>query len=80
MIKVRLKSSDKEQVAALCRTLCKRFAIVSINRPENGGLEDVIYEVELKRGVVYKELLDRLSNAISPLSINILVGEGNVTV
>lgn len=80
VIKVRLKSSDKEQVAKLCRTLCKRFAIVSISRPENGGLEDVIYEVELKRGVVYKELLDRLSNAISPLSINILVGEGNVTV
>lgn len=80
VIKVRLKSIDKEQVAKLCRTLCKRFAIVSISRPDNGGLEEVIYEVELKRGIAYKELLDRLSSAISPLSINLLVGEGNVTV
>jgi Domain of unknown function (DUF4956) len=80
VIKVRLKSGDKEQVAELCRSLCKRFAIVSISRPDNGGLEDVIYEIELKRGIAYKELLDRLSKAISPLSINILVGEGNVTV
>ncbi|MHA1599226.1 MAG: DUF4956 domain-containing protein [Alphaproteobacteria bacterium] len=80
VIKVRLKSGDKEQVAELCRKLCKRFAIVSISRPDNGDLEDVIYEVELNRGITYKNLLDRLSNAISPLSINILVGEGNVTV
>jgi len=80
VIKVRLKSGDKEQVAELCRSLCKRFAIVSISRPDSGDLEDVIYEIELKRGIAYKELLDRLSKAISPLSINILVGEGNVTV
>ena len=80
VLKVRLKSGDKEQVAELCRKLCKRFAIVSISRPDNDDLEDVIYEIELKRGTSYKDLLDRLSNAISPLSINILVGEGNVTV
>ncbi len=80
VIKVRLKSGDKEQVAEVCRSLCKRFAVVSISRPDSGDLEDVIYEVELKRGIGYKDLLERLSSAISPLSINILVGEGNVTV
>ena len=40
--------------------------------------EDVIYEVELKRGVAYKDLLERLTKAIHPESINVLVGEGNV--
>jgi len=80
VLKMRLKSGDKEQVAETCRSLCKRFSIVSISRPDTGDLEDVIYEVELKRSVSYKDLMDRLSAGISPLSINILVGEGNVTV
>ena len=78
VVKMRIRGTDKDRVAELCGQLCKRFTIVSITRSQGEDLEDVIYEVELKRGVAYKDLLERLTKAIHPESINVLVGEGNV--
>ncbi|MHC4983732.1 MAG: DUF4956 domain-containing protein [Planctomycetota bacterium] len=78
VVKMRIKGSDKDRVADLCGQLCKRYSIVSISRSNGDDVEDVIYEVELKRGVAYKDLLERLTKAIQPESVNVLVGEGNV--
>ena len=78
VVKMRINGSDKDRVAELCGQLCKRFSIVSITRSNGDDVEDVIYEVELKRGVAYKDLLERLTKAIQPESVNVLVGEGNV--
>jgi uncharacterized membrane protein YhiD involved in acid resistance len=78
VVKMRIKGSDKDRVADLCRQLCKRYSVVSITRSNGDGVEDVIYEVELKRGVAYKDLLERLTKVIQPESVNLLVGEGNV--
>jgi hypothetical protein len=61
--------------------MCKRASIISINRLGQGGaMEDVVYEVELKRGVKYGELVDRLSSTADVQSINILVGESSISV
>ncbi len=78
VVKMRINGADKDRVAELCGQLCKRFSVVSITRSQGEDLEDVIYEVELKRGVAYKDLLERLTKAIHPESVNVLVGEGNV--
>lgn len=78
VVKMRINGSDKDRVAELCGQLCKRFSVVSITRSNGDDIEDVIYEVELKRGVAYKDLLERLTKAIQPESVNVLVGEGNV--
>ena len=78
VVKMRINGSDKDRVAELCGQLCKRFSVVSITRSNGDDVEDVIYEVELKRGVAYKDLLERLTKAIKPESVNVLVGEGNV--
>ncbi len=78
VVKMRINGSDKDRVAELCGQLCKRFSVVSITRAQGEEVEDVIYEVELKRGVAYKDLLERLTKAIHPESVNVLVGEGNV--
>ena len=43
-------------------------------------IEEVIYEIELKRGITYEGMVQRLSKAVSPQAINVLVGEGNVNV
>ena len=43
-------------------------------------MEEVIYEVELKRGISYQGLVQRLNQSVSPQAINVLVGEGNVNV
>ncbi len=78
VVKLRIDSSDREQVAALCGEMCRRYSIVSVNRSNGADVEDVIYELELKRGVTYKDLLDRLTQTVEPQSINVLVGEGHV--
>jgi uncharacterized membrane protein YhiD involved in acid resistance len=80
VLKMRINGSDKEQVAALYGELCRRFSVVSVSRSNGGDVEDVIYEVELKRGVSYKDLLERLTNTVKPESVNVLVGEGYVNV
>ncbi len=78
VVKMRINGSDKDRVAELCGQLCKRFTVVSVTRANGDDVEDVIYEVELKRGVAYKDLLERLTKAIHPESVNLLVGEGHV--
>ena len=80
VLKMRINGSDKERVAELCAELCKRYSVVSVSRPNGDDIEDIIYEVELKRGFAYKDLLERLTSTIKPYSLNVLVGEGNVNV
>ncbi len=80
VLKVRINSSDKERLAELYGEMCKRYSVVSVSRSNGDDVEDVIYEVELKKGVAYKDLMDRLSAAVNPVSVNVLVGEGNVSV
>ncbi len=80
VLKLRINSSDRDQVAQLCAELCKRYSVVSVSRSNGDDFEDVIYELELKRGVAYKELLERLAATVKPESVNVLVGEGYVSV
>ena len=68
-------------VARLCAEICSRFSIVSVSHLANGDdFEDVIYEVQLKRGFAYNDLLSRLQKSVQPLSVSLLVGEGSVNV
>ncbi len=80
VLKLRIKSGDKERVGEICRDFCRRHSILSINRVNDSEVEDVVYEVELKRGSHYRSFIDRLSSSVNPASVNILVGEGQVTV
>ncbi len=80
VVKVRLNTADKKQFADLCGKLCQRHTIVSVNRSNGEDVEDIIYEIDLKRGVTYSNFIDRQSETVKPLSINLLVGEGNVIV
>ena len=81
VLKMRLNAADRDRVTRLCQDFCTRCSIVSISRlNENGGIEDVIYEIMLKKGTEYSELIDRLSASAEPLSITVLVGEGNINV
>ncbi len=80
VVKVRLNTTDKNRFADLCGTLCRRYSIVSVNRSNGEDVEDIIYEIDLKRGVTYSNFIDRQSETVKPLSINLLVGEGNVIV
>lgn len=79
VLKMRMRAGDRENIAKLCSDMCDRISVVSVSRMEGGDdMEDIIYEVHLKRGINYTELVDKLSQAIDPLSISLLVGEGTV--
>ncbi len=80
VVKLRIKPSDKDRVSELCRQMCQRHSVVSISRANGDDIEDVIYELEMKRGVSHTDLLERLSTAVKPMAVNILVGEGNISV
>jgi hypothetical protein len=79
VLKMRMRPGDREHIAELCQNMCERFSVVSVSRMESGdSMEDIVYEVHLKRGIKYDQLVDTLSKAVDPLSISLLVGEGTV--
>ncbi len=78
VLRVRVKQGERDRVTEVCERNCKRVAVVSVSRVGKEDVEEVIYEVELKRGVTYSQLMERLNETEAPLSINILVGEGSV--
>ena len=74
-----MKAADRDRISGLCEQMCETFSIVSVSRMNSDKeIEDIIYEVHLKRGVDYDELVGSLSKAVDPLSISVLVGEGTV--
>jgi hypothetical protein len=79
VLKMRMRAGDRDNISKLCGEMCERMSVVSVSRMESGdGMEDIVYEVHLKRGVNYTQLVDKLSKAVDPLSISMLVGEGTV--
>ena len=81
VVKLRIEGSVRERVGELLSELCQRFSVVSVSRTDiDRDIEEVIYEVELKRGISYQGLVKRLNQSVAPQAINVLVGEGNVNV
>jgi uncharacterized membrane protein YhiD involved in acid resistance len=81
VLKMQIPTGKCDAVAETCNDLCKRASIISRNRlGQGGGMEDVVYEVELKRGVKYDDLVDRLASTAEVRSINVLVGESSISV
>ncbi len=81
VVKLRIDGAVREKVGELLSELCQRFSVVSVSRTDaEAEIEEVIYEVELKRGISYQGLVQRLNQSVSPQAINVLVGEGNVNV
>ncbi len=78
VLRVRVKQGERDRITEVCEQNCKRVAVVSVSRVGKEDVEEIIYEVELKRGVTYSQLMERLNATEAPLSINILVGEGSV--
>lgn len=80
VLKLRVNGADRDRLSSACLDMCRRSNIVSISRAADAdGVEDVIYEVDLKRGVKYSEFVEHLTRSVKPLSINLLVGEGTVS-
>ncbi len=81
VVKLRIDGAVRDRTGKTLGELCKRFSVVSVSRNDPADqVEEVIYEIELKSGVTYAKLVQRLNQVVAPHSINILAGEGNVNV
>jgi len=81
IFKITLKNGKKEEILKIFEKFCMRTSIVSIDRhSENNTIEDVIYEVDLKKKSTYETLLSSLSSFENILSVTLLVGENNINV
>jgi hypothetical protein len=79
VLRVQIRGGQRDSLSKAISGLCKRAAIVSISRfSQSDDVEDIIYEVELKRGVKYDDLVDNLAKQVNLLSINVLVGESSI--
>jgi len=79
VLRVQIRPGQRDKLSEAISSLCKRAAIISISRfSQSDEVEDIIYEVELKRGVKYDDLVDNLAKLVEPLSINVLVGESSI--
>lgn len=81
VVKLRIDDGVRDKVDELLSEHCKRYSVVSVSRSDaEASTQEVVYEIELKRGANYQGLVRRLTQSVGPEVINVLVGEGNVNV
>lgn len=79
VLRIQIRSEQRDALKTSIDEMCSRAAIISISRVDpQDEVEDVIYEVELKRGKKYEDLIDSLNAAVKPVSVNLLVGESSI--
>ncbi len=60
---------------------CRHHFIVSVDRfAGETDVQDMVFEVELKRGAKYPDLIKNLERVSDQISISVLMGESNVSV
>lgn len=81
VLRVRMRSGERGNMEAVLEDACRTFSVVSIDRlPGDGTADDFVYEVNLKRGVAYEDLVDRISRVNDDISVALLVGDASVNV
>ena len=81
VLKVRMKESTRDRVEQVCKELCRYYTVIAVDRlAGQQETQDIIYEVSLKQGTTYEELVKRLMQVSKDLSISLLLGDNNVHV
>lgn len=80
VIKMRLDKNKRNDLTKLLTDFTNQHTIIAIEKLQSDqAVEDVIFEFNLKRKVPYEDFLDEINTRIDPQSLNLLVGEGNVS-
>jgi uncharacterized membrane protein YhiD involved in acid resistance len=81
VIKLHLKKTDRSELTYVLNEMTVQHNIISVEKMQKDKeLESVIVELELKRKIQHKELLEAIETRVHPESLSILVGESNVNV
>ncbi len=81
VLRLRMNAGHRADIEAVFADSCTDYSLISLDRfADAGDHDDFVYEINLRRGVTYEELIGRLG-AVSPgSSISLLVGEASVNV
>jgi len=81
VLRISMPEASLEEVRRVCNDKCKTVSIIAIDKsgvtPE---IQDVIFELELDRGVLSESLMQELIGLTSKISVSLLVGESSVNV
>ncbi len=81
VLRVKLPPSERAAMDYVCKEMCDKFFVVSTDvLAGERDIEEVVYEVHLKKGREYKDLLKAIGESSNNISASLLVGESNVAV
>ncbi|HIF58732.1 MAG TPA: DUF4956 domain-containing protein [Rhodospirillales bacterium] len=80
VVKLRIKKDKRASLNKVLKKYAAQHAIIAIEKMhEDDAEESIIFEFELKRKLTYDNFLDEIEEEVSPLSLSLLVGEGNIS-
>ena len=72
-------ASDREATEDVFRRFCTKYFVVSMDKLTNQpDIEEVVYEISLRKRKNYADLVAELSSSSPTTSVSLLVGESNV--
>ena len=80
VIKIRLKKDKRSELDEILKKFSTNHTIMSIDKMDVDDVEEsIIFEFQLKNNFSYDNFLKEIEFKVSPDSLSLLVGEGNVS-
>ena len=80
VVKIRLNNEKRALLNEILEKYATQFTILAVEKMHEDDVEEIIiFEFELKRKLSYQSFLSEIEKGVSPVSLNLLVGEGNVS-
>lgn len=81
VLRIRMKPGLRERIEALLGEMTSSYAVISVDRLANQpDFNDFIYELDLRKGATFEDVMAGVGGVSDDISLNLLVGEGNVNV
>jgi hypothetical protein len=76
VLRIRTPTTAREAIEELCDRYCDSFFVVSLDRfAGDREIEEIVYEIELRKKTTYNEFVKNISMLSQNISISLLVGE-----
>lgn len=80
VVKIRMDKDKRSKLIDALGKFSTQHTIIAVEKLQmDDSIEDVIVELELKRKLSYDDFITELERQVSPSSLSLLVGEGNVS-
>lgn len=81
ILTIKAPASTQVEIEKIMQEHCRHHFIVSVDKfAGDPDLQDMVFEVALKRGEKYPELIEHLTRVSDRLSVSVLMGESNINV